>query len=199
VTTHFMLDLETWGTTPGSDIRSIGVTCFDPTTGHVGTLETGAAFYTATYDSPPGLHRDPNTVEWWNQQSAEARAAFDHPVPLKQALLDLNAWMSDIEPDPSSVRLWAHGPQFDVSIIEAAYRVCQLPVPWHYRSPRDVRTALDVAGVVDHSALLAECSSDERVAHHALDDAIVQARAVCNAVLRLDFQIGTRQFPPARN
>ena len=38
--THIMVDLETWGTAPGCDIRSIGAVVFDPV---AGTL--GATFY----------------------------------------------------------------------------------------------------------------------------------------------------------
>lgn len=36
--THIMLDLETWGKIPGSDIRSIGATVFDPVAGTVGMI-----------------------------------------------------------------------------------------------------------------------------------------------------------------
>lgn len=36
MTTHIMVDLETWGKIPGSDIRSIGAVVFDPILGTVG-------------------------------------------------------------------------------------------------------------------------------------------------------------------
>ena len=36
------LDLETWGTTPGSDIRSIGACVFDPLAGFVAGADAPA-------------------------------------------------------------------------------------------------------------------------------------------------------------
>ena len=111
---HISLDLETWGTEPGCDIRSIGACVFDPETGfvHDGTLGTIQPFYRAcempmvdTYRSPDGrggwinhphygerfmpkypLTRNPRTVQWWSEQSDEAQAAFADPVDLRDAL-----------------------------------------------------------------------------------------------------------------
>ena len=127
------------------------------------------------------LKRDPKTEQWWSEQSAEAQAAFENPVDLRIALSRFSLWLADVCPNPSDLRLWAHGPQFDVSILAAAYAAVGEPVPWHYRSPRDTRTAFDMAGIDDHSGWLARYAGDDRVQHHALSDAICQARAVCAA------------------
>ena len=70
--THIMVDLETWGTTPGSDIRSIGAVVFDPVAGTLGN-----EFYVNVVGGEKvGLTRDPETEEWWADQSEEARGAF---------------------------------------------------------------------------------------------------------------------------
>lgn len=226
MTINVMLDLETWGTTPGSDIRSIGACVFDPHAGTVGAYApyTGEAnlsvwddemwsmiadgrnpylFYVAV-DNPtvatrPGvdgdepirkhpLKRDPRTAQWWNEQSDEATAAFANPVDLRDGLERFARWLDSIvRPGGVSdtLRLWSHGSHFDGPILAAAYEAVGLPVPWHYRAPRDTRTCFDMAGIADHSAHLAAHPGPLGITHHALDDAICQARAVCAAYGRL--------------
>jgi len=212
---HIMLDLETWGTEPGCDIRSIGACVFNPLTGYVADpddlIEMNCniphTFYIAC-DNPVKeqdptlgiereypLHRDPRTVKWWSEQSEAAQAAFADPVDLRVALGRFSGWLCDLignqfhdtpfEPI-ENIRLWSHGAHFDGPILAAAYKAVGLPVPWHYRAPRDTRTAFDMAGIDDHSAWLAQHPGPMGVAHHALDDAICQARAVCAAWARID-------------
>lgn len=60
--TAVMLDLETWGTAPGSALRSIGACTFIPATG-----ETPQTFYrniTRASCEAVGLAVDPETVKW---------------------------------------------------------------------------------------------------------------------------------------
>lgn len=201
-----MLDTETWGTEPGCDIRSIGACVFSPETGlvHDGSLGTIKPFYIAC-DNPATmvtsndgrrypLTRDPRTVQWWSEQSDEAQAAFADPVDLREALERFAEWLEGVHPfeeiggarEYTPLRLWSHGAHFDGPILAAAYRAVGLPVPWHYRAPRDTRTAFDMAGIDDHSAWLAQHPGPMGIAHHALDDAICQARAVCGAYKRLE-------------
>lgn len=188
-----MLDLETWGKRPGCDIRSIGAVVFDPVAGIVGNRHFGISpeysFYIATNN--PGtseifggkyrLYRDPETVAWWNDQSDEAQAAFANPVDLREALRLFGEWHLSvtIENDYEGPRIWANGPQFDVSILEAVYHAVGLPVPWHYRAPRDFRTITDAAGMTRDDF------SNYGDAHNALHDAIAQAMTVCKAYRRL--------------
>lgn len=221
------LDLETWGTEPGDDLRSIGGVLFDPRAGWVGGFNnawkdtTHGQFYQAV-DNPASdpAHPKPNpsgkewtwdgvdsfrsyplkrtekTVEWWDRQSAQAQAAFANPMELRQGLILFGGWLRGLSGDTydpndhdrwydDDRNLWSHGAAFDPPILAAAYRACGLPVPWHYRAPRDTRTCFDMAGIDDHSALLASLPGPLGIAHHALDDAICQARAVCSAFDRV--------------
>lgn len=198
MTTHIMVDLETWGTTPGSDIRSIGAVVFDPV---AGTL--GDTFYVAT-ENPAGrwcqgefrpdlakglndrrypLTRDPATVEWWSEQSAEAQGAFADPVDLAHALDQFGHWWAGVEVShgdidgPATVTFWAHGPHFDEQILAACYRAVRLPVPWHYRAARDCRTIWEAAGWPEVAFVGTQ--------HNALDDAKNQALKVIEAYRRL--------------
>ncbi|AHJ10733.1 putative exodeoxyribonuclease [Rhizobium phage vB_RglS_P106B] len=229
--THVMLDLETWGKTPGSDIRSIGAVVFDPTApygGFVGMrctscingasdpwgctdcLNTGTdsrgEFYVACENSsviepgvfsyyPDGvggyrkypLARDPETVKWWSEQTPEAQAAFEHPVDLRKACGQFQTWFCEFENgnmQSSKTFIWANGPQFDISILKAVFDAVGLDEPWYYRAPRDFRTITDAAGMTrdDFQAF------NHGTTHNALDDAISQAKIVCEAYKRLGLQ-----------
>lgn len=166
---HVMLDLETWGTEPGCDIRSIGAVVFDPESLNV--LDT--SFYQAVSGGEQyGLVRDPNTVEWWDNQSEEARSAFAKPVHILRGLNEFSVWYGMLG-DPAEVTLWCNGPHFDEVILKAAYKACEVKHPWHYRAPRDFRTIMEAAGWPDvHRA---------GTYHNALDDAITQAIGVIEA------------------
>src|SRR5690606_3672368 len=120
-----MLDLETWGTTPGSDIRSIGAVAFSSDTQPPEWLtfyiacdnpeidpiayrqEHGWDNYIIHRDNCGGvprrypLRRDPRTVQWWSEQSDEAQAAFADPVDLADALTQFSAWLFNIAADPA--------------------------------------------------------------------------------------------------
>jgi len=222
--THIMLDLETWGKTPGSDIRSIGVVVFDPVAGNVGIdcneqmiIDFNKwSFYIAT-DNPEQdpyinpnyyldmsgrrskypLTRDPETIDWWNDQSEEAQAAFANPVELRDACFKFGEWLRDFDKEfpyyyvtgeketySDNIRLWANDPHFDVSILDAVYRAVGLPVPWHYRAPRSMKTITDAAGMTRDDFKPFEYGTY----HNALDDAISQAMIVCEAYKRLGLQ-----------
>lgn len=215
--THISLDLETWGTRPGADIRSIGACVFDPVRQWVPDPSVDLAmvndrpveprFYIAC-DNPLlkrddaearnlryyPLHRDPRTVQWWSEQSDEAQAAFADPVDLREALDRFDHWLQSVAGrgnySPANqhvlnIRLWSHGAAFDPPILAEAYHAVGLPVPWHYRAPRDTRTLFDMAGIDDHTAWLKQHPGPLGLVHHSLDDSICQARAVCAAYERI--------------
>lgn len=149
------------------------------------------------------LTRDPATVQWWSEQSAAACAAFADPMDLREALIRFGGWLRGLSGDhydpadhkrrfPDDRRLWSHGPSFDPPIIDAAYVACGLPVPWHYRAHRDTRTCFDLAGIDDHSAWLSARPGPLRIPHHALDDAICQARGICDAVAIMRYNTDRR-------
>lgn len=165
-----MVDLETWGTTPGSDLRSIGAVVFNP---EAGTL--GAEFYiNVTGGDGFGLTRDPSTVEWWSQQSDEAQSVLEQDVyHIKAALARLADWWDA----QKGVRFWANGSHFDFVLLEAAFRAIGINPPWTYRAPRDCKTIWDAAGGIDLPF--------EGTPHNALDDAKHQARCVIEAYRRI--------------
>lgn len=185
---HIMFDLETWGTEPGCDLRSIGAVVFEP----YRYRSLGPDFYVNVIDGEAcGLVRNPKTVQWWSDQSEEAQAAFKvgPAFSLPIALDMFSKYVQLCAPDPTKLRLWSHGPGFDVAILTEAYRAAGLPIPWHYRAPRDTRTAFDMAGMDPTDCLAAFATGTH---HHALHDARGQSEAVCEAYRRVTQRITHR-------
>jgi hypothetical protein len=157
---NVMIDIETLGTRPGDTILSIGAVKF--------TAEEGITeeFY-VTIDpetcKAAGLRAQKSTLEWWEKQSPEARAAaFKGEVSLNVALTKLTMWMPPLD----SVLVWGNGANFDNTLVAAAYRAMKMDVPWHYWNDRCYRT---IANMFLKTRV-------ERVGtgHHALDDAKTQ-------------------------
>ena len=68
-----MLDLETMSVRSNAAIASIGAVKFDTETGIVDKFYRTVDLRTS---KAVGLHVDPETVGWWNNQSKEARQAL---------------------------------------------------------------------------------------------------------------------------
>jgi NTP pyrophosphatase (non-canonical NTP hydrolase) len=172
--THIMVDLETLGLTPGSVIRSIGACVFDPISGRI-----GATFY-RNIDRASceafGLTVNPETEAWWAKpENAEAQSHLAHDqVPLGAALADFSVWWTEQEGE----EFWANDPNFDETLLVAAYIAVGLKQPWSYRAPRSCRTIYALSGVAPNR--------DVGIAHNALVDAKNQAVAVSAAYAVLD-------------
>jgi hypothetical protein len=169
-----MLDLETFGTRAGCAIRSIGAVVFDPYSD-----EIGDRFYqnvTSESCRKSKLHFDPDTMNWWKQQSSEVQQVFDvNPVHLKMAIMTFNDWFRS----SSAEFVWSHGAAFDPPVYEATCHAVGFKAPWNYRGVRDTRTLFELAG------LKTEDLPFTGMKHNALDDAIHQAKCVQEAMKRL--------------
>lgn len=169
-----MLDIETFGTRPGSVIRSIGACFFDPA-----GSQLGPEFYVNVDRASCeelGLTVDPKTEEWWKRQSLAAQSALlVDPQPLRDALLSFSSWFTS----HNGTYIWSHGANFDQPLMEAAYRAIGFDAPWLFWNSRCTRTLYALAGV-DPRKL-----SKGEVKHNALDDARMQARAVQMCMQRI--------------
>lgn len=166
---HVMVDLETWGTKPGSALRSIGAVSFDPRSG----LVYGQFYCNILFDEADGLTKDPDTVIWWSRQTHAAAAALDAGLePLRDVLLDFSKWWAE-QDTADGARFWCKGPSFDDALLSAAYDALGLPRPWRFTLSRDVRTVAELAGWPDIPFV--------GTAHYALDDCRHQIREVCEA------------------
>lgn len=160
---NIMLDIETLSTHGDAVILSIGAVEFDGG-------ELGRSFNTRIdIDSclGHGLKVDGKTIVWWMGKPDEARILFDLPtVSLERALIDLREsfeWKDKL--------VWCNGMNFDLPILENAYRALGLATPWKYYNGRDYRT---VKGMFSQD-VINSVRVEPVVAHDALDDAKAQA------------------------
>lgn len=181
MTLRIMLDLETMSTAANAAIVSIGACAND-----------GRADFYCRVDlatcMQAGLKVDASTIQWWLRQSEEARAALLVDVrPLRHALLLFAHWLGQsihTKSEPGEkyrqsveCELWAFPAQFDVTILNEAYRALGMKEPWHYRAPRCLRTAAALAPQVERVST--------GVAHDALADAKSQMRWLENILNNL--------------
>jgi len=167
--THAMIDTETWGIRPGSALRSIGAVTFHPLTGDI-----SSRFYrniSRESCERAGLEIDPETEKWWEDQSAEARAALEpDQVSLASALSDFLKWWETNK----AKFFWSHGANFDEVLVRCAINAVGLDVPWDFWNVRCSRTVLALNN--------RKPRRENTTHHHALDDAIAQAVAVAAAL-----------------
>ena len=155
-----MLDIETMGLEPGSAILSIGACRFD-------AHGIGETYYDEIdIDSclEAGLEIDNDTREWWSDQPEQLVPDGDKPIGV--SLVSFSQWLRSETFD----EIWANSPSFDLAILETAYELTDYQVPWKFYETRDVRTVRSLPCAV-------ELEMDGRE-HHALDDAVHQAREV---------------------
>jgi DNA polymerase III epsilon subunit-like protein len=160
-----MVDLETMGTRPNAPIIAIGAVTFDRQ-----SLTIGQPFYrVVNLQSSVSLGAviDADTVQWWMQQSDDARRAVTRAGdPVEVVLADFAQWLAVNMIDIKSRRVWACGTDFDCVILSEHYHNAGIELPWMFWSQRDYRTV---------RALNPSIEQGERKGHHnALDDAVFQ-------------------------
>lgn len=157
-----MLDLETFGSRPGSVIVAIGAVKMDLERGVIG--DTFYRVIDPADAQSHGLTIDAATVVWWLGQSDAARMAISAPggwVRLSGALGDFAEFIG------TDARVWGNGADFDNALLAAAYHACRAPPPWRHWNSRCYRTC---------KSLFPEVKIERAGTHHnALDDAISQA------------------------
>jgi hypothetical protein len=182
-----MLDLETFGTTPGSAIRSIGAVTFE-----LGRPEAGGENFYANISTRSclyaGLRMEQGTAEWWEQQSDEARAhLLTDQLSLSLAVEKFQEWFTI----KRATCVWAQGSNFDPVLWEAAAKACgnekRWFVPWKFYNTRDTRTLYDLAKLDPRSI------PREGTHHNALDDARHQV-ACCQAAYKKLFPVPAQAF-----
>jgi hypothetical protein len=161
-----MIDLESLGTNNDCVFVSIGACLFDPFTNEI---DHGNTFYERIdWDSSFKEGRTFNvpTMKWWLQQSDAARNEIcKEGNPLSVVLKQFENWL------PEDPIVWGNGSTFDISILNHAYNNCP---KWKFWNIRDVRTVLDIAKGLYRKPKI------EGTAHNALDDALYQAKYVCD-------------------
>lgn len=155
---HVMIDLETLGVNPGCQILTVGAVAFSE---EDGILES---FYDRCEQDTRFIW-EPDTVRWWERQSPDIRdEAFGGTRSVKAVLDSLAAFIiSNHEP-----KVWGNAASFDLKILEAAYKIVQIPRPWHFGNEMCFRTLKNLGIAID-------LPPPNQRPHHALHDARDQA------------------------
>ena len=154
---QIVVDLETLSIHPNACIVSIGAVLIED-------MEITDTFYINVDGrtcKEAGLHIDPDTIKWWGEQSKEAQEAWQkNPVPLQEAIDKFTLWYGK-----ESIPIWGYGANFDVVILENAFKAIGHHIPWKFWDIYCLRTMMNVL--------------DKRLPkannHNALDDANAQA------------------------
>ena len=160
-----MVDLETASLENNAAILSIGAVVFDKR----GVRDT---FYSkVNLDSciTLGLHVCDNTLEWWgNQDPITRQEAFSGKEAIQFALHEFTEWLGDTE-----VVIYGNGATADNIWLENAYAAANQTVPWKYYNSLCYRTLVKL--------LPPNTWHTPGIAHHALEDAIAQAKTLIDS------------------
>lgn len=158
-----MHDLETLGTRPTSAILSLGACKFDPDT--MAITDTFHEVISRESCMEYGLTWDQSTIDWWESQTAEAKAAsYSNPNgrDLKLVLLEYKDFVS------SGTTVWGNDSDFDNVIMANAYHCTNVDLPWKFWNNRCYRTMKNMFPTI-------KMGKRSGTHHNALDDAINQA------------------------
>lgn len=164
-----MVDLETMGIGSDAAIVAIGAVGMDMDRNEV---DSGTPPFYTTVDLASSVEAggvmDVSTVLWWLQQSEAARKeVYERSVarPLHEALFAFSHWYTTIK----GYNVWGNGAGFDNIVLRTAYIKSKIPAPWKHTQDRCYRTINAEYGKF-------VTVPEEGTKHHALDDAIYQAR-----------------------
>lgn len=183
MTKQCMIDLETLSLNNNAMIIAIGAVMFDP---HAEGI--GDTFYVAINprdgeghvnvgDMGPDGYK-PGTVMWWldaEQDEPRKRWLSEPRVDLPEAIWGFRDWFGR-EPLP----LWGNGAGFDNVVLRNAFTRLAIPTPWGYKDDRCLRT---MRALMPRLKIEADTTFP---AHHALGDALYQARLLQAIVKALE-------------
>jgi len=183
---HIMCDLETLGTVPGCVGFSVGLVEFFPETGRL-----GGEFYTViNVDSSLErfLREDPDTVEWWSKQSAEANVTLTaaracQGADLPDAMHDMNHWFKSIN-TKSNILLYGNGADFDNPILRCMYDAALVPPFYAGYGGRCYRTLKNLDELFGDMFKFHKVER-QGTHHNALDDAKSQAIHLMDNIRRI--------------
>lgn len=172
-----MIDIETLSTDKTAVILTIGAIKFnrkeDPK-----SIDKMEKFYCRIVQdscTKLGMTIDGSTQKWWDSQSEESK----YETLLNPDRMDIQLALTNLSKFIGTSRyIWANSPNFDCVILENAYGLCNLKVPWKFWNLRDCRTIYDLASVN-----LKDISNPN--AHHALYDCYYQILGVSKSMKNL--------------
>ncbi len=156
-----MVDLETIDNSVTSCIASIGACTFSKD----GTFDRFYVVVDTQSGLDLGLTSSQDTLDWWAQQSEQARVIFAPETP-KMSIQDAMTAYADWYRAVKGKEMWGNGADFDNAILSNICRRMGVRQPWGYSDSRCFRTIKNGAYMEQRQG----------VYHNALDDAMTQAQ-----------------------
>ena len=169
---HLMVDIEAMGNESCSVICSIGAVEFNIKTGEIGRKFYVKVSIQSCLDL--GLKVNGETIEWWMNQSDEARKEVTtETLNIGDALYKFRLFLQDIGTE--NLCLWGNSVRFDMGLLEDAYKAKRQPIPWNFRNERDVITLVAFAPELKANA------EKTGTKHQPIDDCLFQIK-YCSAI-----------------
>jgi hypothetical protein len=152
---ELLIDIETYGTKPGSIISQLSMVEINPYNFEVVKFLGPINIDTITCERL-GMTMEVECIEWWLQQdkAVQENLLKSPRISIQDALVKMIKFIAEDEnpdlsvvPDLESVyfNLWSHS-SFDFPIINAALDICHLPrIP--FWKGKDMRTVMGMTGV----------------------------------------------------
>ena len=133
-----MIDIETLDTTQTAVVLSIAAVAFELTPEGPHFDESGLWLLSLNEQLAAGRTVSESTLQFWRDQSDDARAHWRDGIPQKVDLVldKLSSYITSRDVK----NIWANGITFDIGIVESLYREQGIKLPWRYSAARDSRT-----------------------------------------------------------
>jgi hypothetical protein len=184
--THFMLDIETLGTTANSVITEIAMEPFM-------YLKDGGFFVSTRMGLDPlnirldpmdqivsGRTVDKSTIEWWKRTNFPKYQGFmSYPLSGIDASYAIANFLLGFRGRPV---IWARSPDFDCRLVKSLLEQHNVGPLWRFQDEMDHRTPLRLAGVKHESDGV----------HDALNDVKDQVKSLFAAFEKLGINVGEK-------
>lgn len=180
---QIMVDIETISARPNAAICAIGAAAFSFESGETKTFYCEVDWQ--DHSERLGAHIDPNTQKWWNEQKPEARKVLEKKADtlrIEDGLKLFSDWVVSIRRIAPKMELgiWGNDINFDLTILESAFRATNQADPWQFWESRSVRTLVWLGKQfgIDPKKTIPR----EGVYHNAVDDSLHQTK-YCKAIV----------------
>ena len=179
---NVMMDIETFGLTPGNVVRTVSVAEFAPKTGKVYRKKTWTISLQDSLNA--GFTIEADTLKWWLLQSETARKELvsspEEESSLSEFVSDFIYWFS---PYSGNVNLWALQVDFDTSMLRCylayyyhrIFRKEKVPIPWDRKRLIDVRP------------YIISYADSEVAIHTSMGDCLCQIKAVADYYTKMQY------------
>lgn len=177
---HIVIDIETLSKRHNAMIASIGAVIVEDQPNAIIGIRPEVldiCIDLSTYPETHDYHIDPETFLWWLQQPQQAREALQGGTySLLDALQELREFVSAHCDLTGDIRVYGNGPNFDMGILEFAFRNEGVQEPWLFHQVRCIRTVCESFDVNWKK------HRNPNTAHDAVSDALAEALGLCDCL-----------------